>query len=119
MQSTMITRSRYKSARISGKIGLHGNKGLELEMDVCLRLSDKSTPSQEQDNDVKGDISPIDEVETISKTTPRKRLQRVTRLKRKQSMFTPKEGRCIKTGLWTHVGESCSSYSLHGVLPRT
>ena len=53
----------------------------ELEMDVRSRLSDKSTSSQ--DDDVKGDVSSTDEVETIPKPTPSKRLQRVTRLKRK------------------------------------
>ena len=41
-------------------------------MDVCSRLSDKSTSSQEQDDDVKGDISSPDEVEKIPKTTPKR-----------------------------------------------
>ena len=81
---------------------LHGDKGSELEMDVRSRLSDKSTSSQEQDDDVKGDVSSTDEVETISKTTPPKRLQRVTRLKRKQLMFTPEEDRYLQMGLKRH-----------------
>ena len=81
---------------------LHGDKGSELEMDVRSRLSDKSTSSQEQDDDVKGDVSSTDEVEMISKTTPPKRLQRVTRLKRKQLMFTPEEDRYLQMGLKRH-----------------
>ena len=77
---------------------LHGDKGSKLEMDVRSRLSNKSTSSQEQDDDVKGDISSTDEVGTIPKTMPPKCLQRVMRLKRKQLMFTPRGGPISKNG---------------------
>ena len=94
---------------------LHGDKGSELEMDVRSRLSDKSTSSQEQDDDVKGDMSSADEFETRPKTPPPTPLRRVLRLKRehaskvteigarrKQMLFTPEEDGYLKTGLERH-----------------
>ena len=71
-------------------------------MNVRLRLSDKSTSSQEQDDDVKSDVSSTDEVETIPKTMPPKRLQRVTiETEEKTIDVHPRRGPISKNGTQT------------------
>ena len=89
---------------------LHGDKGSEFEMDVRSRLSDKSTSSQEQDNESVG-TSFTNESETITKTPSQRRAsvpkpKREDALKltgiggrRKILMFTPEEDKYLKAGL--------------------
>ena len=62
--SSVVARVHYQKQRsreVASKAHeflerLHGDKGSELEMDVRSRLLDKSTSSQEQVDDVKGDV---------------------------------------------------------------
>ena len=75
---------------------LHGDKGTELETEVCSRLSDKSTSSQEHSAE-KSDSSLTDEDETITKTQYARQTEIGAR--RKNVMFTPEEDKYLQAGL--------------------
>jgi len=106
--SSVVARVHYqkqKSREVAGKahkcLGkLHGDKGTKLEMEVHLRLSDKSTSSQEQNAD-QSDSSLSDKAVTITKTQTI-RLREIGTRRRKNVMFTPEEGKYLKTGLKRH-----------------
>lgn len=119
--SSVVARVHYQKRRsreVASKAHeiletLHGDKGSELEMDVRSRLSDRSTSSQEQDDD-RADTPVTDEGETITKTPPERRgsvpkLKREDAFKlteigarRKSLMFTPEEDRYLQAGLKRH-----------------
>jgi len=103
--SSVVARVHYQKQRsrdVASKAHkclekLHGDKGTELEMEVCSRLSDKSTSSQEQNAD-QSDSSLSDEADTITKTQTI-RLTGIGTRRRKNVMFTPEEDKYLKAGL--------------------
>ena len=117
-QSSIVARVHYQKQRsheVASKVHkflerLHGDKGLELEMDVRSRILDKSTSSPEQ-NGTKTDTSSNNENETIAVTLPghlagvprprQKNAFRVTEFSpRKESLvFTHEEDSYLKAGI--------------------
>ena len=116
--SSVVARVHYQKQRsreVASKAHkcleeLHGDRGTELEMEVRLRLSNKSTSSPDQN----ADNSDTDEVEMSTETQP-ERLEGVPRLRRevafrqteivarrKNLMFTPEEDKYLKAGLKRH-----------------
>ena len=119
--SSVVARVHYQKKRsreVASKANeylerLHGEKGLELEIDVRSRLSGNSASSGDQ-NGSKTDTSSNDEGETIAETPP-ERLSGVPRLKRENAfittdfparkeslMFTPEEDNYLKAGIERH-----------------